>query len=218
MVFLSLSKKISGLVGPFLMRNGLSLRHAFLRGRPGDAPYTDMLFLVRWAQQMISLEVHDESARVVTKFKKQTRIDKLVDSSFDAMFGKSSEEDRMKKASFSELRVQVLEDSLRPALVNNERWSDVMKWRFNFRVIKWARTEFLVSKYGPDVKDSLDAYPQIRASPQLARHPTKRIILDLVHGKSLDFSNGKKTVLPSSETLIKAFCMQNWEKQKDTQR
>jgi hypothetical protein len=41
---------------------------------------------------------------------------------------------------------------LRPALIPNDRWSDAMKWRWNSRVLKWARQEFVVSKYGPEVK------------------------------------------------------------------
>jgi hypothetical protein len=152
MVLLTLSKKITGLIGPLLMRTGLSARQAFLRGQVRDSHYLDMLFLVRYAQKLISLEVNDESARVVTKFKKQTKVDHIVDTAFDRMFGTNVDEERMKKASIAELRVEVLEDNLRPALINNEVWSDVMKWRLNFRVIKWARQEFLISKYGPEVK------------------------------------------------------------------
>ena len=152
MVFLTLSKKLTGLIGPLLMRTGLSARQAFLRGQVRDSHYLDMLFLVRYAQKLISLEVNDESSRVVTKFKKQNRVDQFVDNTFDRMFGTNVDEERMKKASIAELRVEVLEDNLRPALINNEVWSDVMKWRLNFRVIKWARQEFLISKYGPEIR------------------------------------------------------------------
>jgi hypothetical protein len=134
------------------MRTGLSARQSLSRGHVRDSHYLDMLFLVRYAQKLISLEVNDESARVVTKFKKQTRVDQIVDNTFDRMFGTNVDEERMKKASIAELRVEVLEDNLRPALINNEVWSDVMKWRLNFRVIKWARREFLISKYGPEVR------------------------------------------------------------------
>jgi hypothetical protein len=152
MVLLTFSKKVTGLIGPLLMRTGLSARQAFLRGQARDSHYLDMLFLVRYAQKLISLEIYDESSNVVTKFKKQTRVDKFVDNTFDRMFGTNVDEERMKKASIAELRVEVLADNLRPALINNEVWSDVMKWRLNFRVIKWARQEFLISKYGPEVK------------------------------------------------------------------
>ena len=135
------------------MRTGLSARQAFLRSQAGrDSHYLDMIFLVRYAQKLISLEVNDESSRVVTKFKKQNRVDQFVDNTFDRMFGTNVDEERMKKASIAELRVEVLEDNLRPALINNEVWSDVMKWRLNFRVIKWARQEFLISKYGPEIR------------------------------------------------------------------
>ena len=152
MVLLTLSKKFTGLIGPFLLRTGLSVRQAFLRGRALDAPYLDMLFLIQTAQKLISLEIHDESARSVTKWKKQTRLDRFVDTTFDSLFGKSEEEELKRQASIAELRVEVLEDNLRPALIHNEVWSDVMKWRLNFRVLMWARKEFLVSKYGPEVK------------------------------------------------------------------
>jgi hypothetical protein len=71
MVLLALSKKITGLTGPLLMRTGLSARRAFSRGQVRDSHCLDVLFLVWHAQNLISLEVNDESARVVTKFKKQ---------------------------------------------------------------------------------------------------------------------------------------------------
>ena len=152
MVLLTLAKKIGGQVAPLLMRTGLSIRHGLLRGRDRDSPYLDMLLLIRYAQSLISLEVYDESAATVTKFKQQSKLDKIVDNVYDSMFGAPAEEEEMRKASISKIRVKVLEDYLRPALIDNEQWSDVLKWRLNFRIVKWARTELLVSKYGPSVK------------------------------------------------------------------
>ena len=75
---------------------------------------------------------------------------------YDALFGKSDEEEEAstmkKKKTIAQLRVQVLEDQLRPVLFPEEKWSDVFKWRWNARVVKWVRKEFLVAKYGPEVK------------------------------------------------------------------
>ena len=154
MVLFTITKKIGGQIAPFLMRTGLSIRHRLLRGVDRDSPYLDMLLLIRYAQSIISLEVYDESAATVTKFKKQSKLDKVVDKVYDGLFGAPAEEEEMRKASISKIRVKVLEENLRPALIDNEQWSDVLKWRLNFRVLKWARTELLVSKYGPEVKVS----------------------------------------------------------------
>lgn len=152
MVLLSLVKKVGGLLGPFMMRSGLSARQMLLRFGVKESPYMDLILLIRHAQKLISLEVYEESAVTVTKFKQHTKVDKIVDDVYDRMFGKNAEEEELRKASISKLRLKVLEEYLRPALVDNEVWSDVLKWRLNFRVLKWARTETLVSKYGPEVK------------------------------------------------------------------
>jgi hypothetical protein len=165
MVFLTLSKKVTGVIGPFLFRSGLAARNVLLwrqaaaAGANKDSPYLDMLLLIPYAQKLISLTVYDESARVVTQYKHDTtRLERALDDTYDALFGKSTnnnedeQQQKQKAASVADLRIQVLDDNLRPALIPNDRWSDVMKWRWNVRVLKWARTEFLVSKYGPEVK------------------------------------------------------------------
>jgi hypothetical protein len=68
----------------------------------------------------------------------------LDDTYDDALFGKSKEnnedaQQKQKAGSVADLRIQVLDDNLRPALIDlipNDRWSDVMKWRWNVRVLK----------------------------------------------------------------------------------
>jgi hypothetical protein len=157
MVFLTLSKRVTGLVGPVLFRTGLTTRNALLQLRNtqptvNDSPYLDLFCLIPYAQKLISLAVYDESARVVSRFKDKSRMDQALDSTYDALFGQSKQDQAREQASISELRVQVLDDQLRPALIPNDRWSDAMKWRWNSRVLKWARQEFVVSKYGPEVK------------------------------------------------------------------
>jgi hypothetical protein len=42
------------------------------------------------------------------------------------------------------------------------------------------------------------------------------MLMNLMKGKPVDLTNGRKTVLPSSETLIKAFGMRDWAIKKDT--
>lgn len=70
----------------------------------------------------------------------------------------------------------------------------------------------------------MDAYPQLRQSPQFSRHPTQRMLLNLARGRlewnGADDSDGatgngssnkkKKILLPSTETLLKAFRMRHW--------
>lgn len=222
MVFLTLSKKVTSLIGPTLFRTGLAARNILSRNSRKDAPYLDMIFLVPVAQKLISLAIYDESLKKVSSYKDKTRVEKALDSTYDALFGKSKEDAEQEEIDISDIRIQVLDDNLRPALLPKDRWSDVLKWKWNARIIKWARKEFLVSKYGPQVKEALDAYPQLRASPQLSRHPTHKMLMNLARGRvdlGGDDSDSKKSVLlPSSETIIKAFCMRQWAKQKDSKR
>jgi hypothetical protein len=50
------------------------------------------------------------------------------------------------------------------------------------------------------------------------------MLMDLARGRAIDLSSKpnntkpKKTMLPSSETLLKAFGMRQWATQKDTKR
>ena len=266
MVFLTLSKQVTGLIGPALFRNGVRARNFLLRGggRGAIAPgqrssmiaspslsssssyYLDLLCLIPYAQKLISLTVYDKSQKAVSAHysSQSSSSDSRIESTYNALFGNvtpttPTNDDGDDKTTVSELRVRVLDENLRPALLPNDRWSDVAYWKWNLRILKWARMEFLVSKYGPDVKEALDAYPQLRASPQLSRHPTQRILLDLARGRinlssstddngdettekkdnnNNDRKHKKKTMLPSSQTLLKAFGMKSWTKKKDSTR
>jgi hypothetical protein len=221
MVFLTFSKILTGLLGPPLLRKGLVARNALQKQ---DSPYLDMIFFIPYAQKMISLAVYDESQKALTRSHDN---DQSNLSMIQYLFSNISKEkdDYVPRSpnSISELRLLVLDEKLRPALLPNETWGDVNIWRWNIRVMKWARMEFFVCKYGPQVKEALDAYPQLRASPQFTRHPTHNVLLNLARGRlilerSPDSTQERKGVLPSSETLIKAFGMRHWTKQKNTKR
>ena len=207
MVFLTISKKITSVVGPVLLKTGLNVRNAISYVLPGgsktsrtssalrDNPYLDMMLMIPYAQKLISLAIYEKSAEVVTQYNDQQR-EKMqeksssLDQMYDSLFGQQQKQQQQySKKSISELRVKVFEEKIRPSLLPNESWSDVMKWRFNVRVIKWARTEFLISKYGPAIREALDAYPQIRSSPQLSKHPTQRMLMNLARGRPLNSSS-----------------------------
>lgn len=87
----------------------------------------------------------------------------------------------------------------------------------------------------------MDAYPQLRASPQFQRNPNHNFLLQLVRGRLVlpgsattkasenppkatnndgDRLNRRKTtiMLPTTETIIKAFGMKGWAKDKSSQR
>jgi hypothetical protein len=167
MVFLTISKRVASAVGPGLLRTGLKVRNALSYiTQKNDAPYLDMMLLIPYAQKLVSLAIYDESAQVVTKYNNRRAQGSALDSMYDSLFGNNNNKNKNNNnnnnnnnndsqenaQTVSELRMQVLNEKIRPALTPNEEWSDVMKWRWNARMIKWARTEFLVSKYGPDVK------------------------------------------------------------------
>jgi hypothetical protein len=218
MVLLTLSKKITGLVGPFVFRNGLKARNAI----GSSNHHWDLLFL-SYAQKLISLEVYEESAKVVKQFKYQSALDEWVDKTFDKWFGTDADEQRRLRASVSELRVEVLEENLRPALLPNGQWRDVLAWKDNARVKQWARKEFLISKYGAAVHEALTAYPQLRSSPQLERHPSRKWLMNIVKGSPVSVVDKKaiisgKASMPSSELILRAFQMKQWATTKDSGR
>eukprot|EP00934_Nitzschia_sp_Nitz4_P000433 Nitzschia sp. Nitz4//scaffold279_size24496//16175//17824//NITZ4_008383-RA/size24496-augustus-gene-0.8-mRNA-1//1//CDS//3329545400//433//frame0 len=237
MVLFTISKQITHIMGSAMFRTGLSLRNVLAMAvapRAGDTPYLDLWCGIPYSQKLLSLSVYDESARVVTKHKEASSVEKALDATYDALFGgapPSAAEIAESQRSIAELRLGVLDEHLRPALLPNEQWGDVLQWMWNPRIMKWARQEFLVAKYGPRVKEALDAYPQLRSSPQFSRHPTQRMLANIARGRldlkplssSSSTSKGNKianprTLLPSSDTLVKAFEMYDWAKKKDTKK
>lgn len=157
MVLFTISKQITNLIGPALFRTGLSTRNLLalaVSPNSSDTPYLDLLCGIPYSQKLLSLSVYDESARVVSKFKEASRVEKALDATYDALFGSntSPEEQAQVEQSIADIRLEVLEEQLRPALLPNEQWGDVLQWKWNPRIMKWLRQELLVAKYGPRVK------------------------------------------------------------------
>ena len=70
------------------------------------------------------------------------------------------------------IRVKVLEDYVRPALLPNESWGNdvVAHWQFYPRLVRWLRQEYLGARYGPHVQAARNAYPALAQSPQFSIH------------------------------------------------
>lgn len=239
-----------------------------------NTPMLDMMLLIPTAQKLVSLAVYDESSDAVTKYYRQqqqeqqqrqskmTSMDATVESL--SMGFKKQRNKRQQATStttttttsssdatdwptkVSELRLQVLSGKIRPALIPNDVWSDVWQyWKFYPHMIKWIRQEFLISKYGPYIKEAMDAYPQLRTSPQLSGSSSPSLFnnrstfsqlmsMTVIGGENDNDDNhskndsnndhrkrrerSSKTMLPSSETVLKAFGMRRWTTQKHSHR
>jgi hypothetical protein len=231
MVFLNLTKSLNQWLGPFLLRNGLRARYVLGGGVLRDSPRVDALLGIPLAQKLISLEVNDECQQALLK-------GRVEPTWRDYIFGGTEASETAKattrtQPTDAELRVQVLEKYLRPALVKNEQWSNVRTWQFHNRFLQWARTEFLLAKHGPDLRGALDAFPAARQSPQLTGGLQRRIggRLTLMLAGQLPFdkaetntanstatvknANDTNSKLPTSATLSKAFQLHDWSRRKD---
>ena len=219
MVFLTLSQKINKAIGPFLLRNGVNLRYA-LAGSVGvvkDNPLLDNLLMIKWSQKIVSLEIHDDSRKILAESKGR-QIGKWVDDMFDRLFGYDAEEIKRKSMSSSELRVMVLESYLRRVLLKNEKWGDVIKWQFNQHFVKWIRSEFLLAKHGIAVQDAFTVYPKLQQS-QLAGSPLRHGIWKLLRASSeVPDTPPQNNILPSTSLIEKAFDMKGWSTKKDPQK
>ena len=153
MVLLHSTKYLNRWLGPFLLRNGVRLRKNFVP--PGaDQPYVDALLGISLGQWLIGLEARD-------------RADELLEAKRS-----SSNKEMSKTITLEEeaaLRVKVLQDHVKPALLPNESWKDIAdNWQFYPRLIRWLRREYLNARYGPHVKSVRDAYPALAKSPQFS--------------------------------------------------
>lgn len=198
MVFLTLFSRISKAVAPFGLKHGLSLRYKLSKGAIRDNPTLDMLLMLPLFQKLLSQEVLAEASS------KQSEFDKLVNRTFDRMFGA----DKTQQNATS--RLAVLERHLRPVLVPNEKWSDVQRWMFHTRFLKFARTEYMLARYTSDLQDAMNRYPKLRRCPQIA---SRGFFRKMMAGS--DKVELQSTMLPSSTTIMKAFKMTNWKRTKD---
>jgi hypothetical protein len=217
----SLTSRINKRVGPMLLRASLSARYRLGGGVIRDNPYLDAFLFVPFAQTIISLETHDDAIQALSQAsKKSSQIDQMADDVFDKIFGadkpdpnKRRTQEVIAKPASVNIRLKALESYLRPALVPHERWSDVERWRFHNRFLKWARAEFLLAKHGDYVRETVDLYPKLGIRQRKKSSFLKTV---LVGGSSSDGADmGKKNgrlPLPSSSQLMKAFDMQNWNR------
>lgn len=69
----------------------------------------------------------------------------------------------------------------------------------------------------------MDAYPQLRGSPQFQRNPKHNFVLQLARGRLVlpaknDNNDSSKLLLPTTETIVKALNMKDWATEKNSQR
>lgn len=240
----TLSSKFNKVVAPVLLRYGLNARFILGLGVIRDNPILDSLLLLPLTQQIISIEVQDDAIALANKRraandenhsdnrkKENGSLDRFVDRVWDRYFERmypekeAREEDDGKDVN---VRLQVLESCIRPVLAPDNEWWNVIRWQFHHRFQKWIRGEYLVAKYGLDVKEALQLYPSLRiaALQQRKRRRNDSVIGSIFFGGggSGDGSNqttarmgregNKKINIPSSKRLIKAFSMEHWNRTK----
>lgn len=192
--------------------------------------------MIPYSQKLLSLTVYDESKRLAAEFRKQHQKEqqeasKPLSKAEETMAVISMMTDPVATSKLSDLRVDVLDSFLRPALIPNDRWSDIEdNWRYNLRIVAWARKEFLIGKYGPYIQEAMVAYPKLRNSPQLSFMTSgnrRQLLLDLVHRGQINTDNIGGGIpekespflrLPTTETILSAFRMEEWSSQKRAER
>ena len=115
-------------------------------------------------------------------------------------------------------RLDILEAHLRPAIAPNDEWIDIERWKFNQRFQKWVRHEYLVAKYGSDMKEALRLHPILKVSSLQQRERQRRdSLFGFLFGGSASnkmIARNEKLQIPSSKSLIKAFSLENWNRTK----
>lgn len=130
-----------------------------------DTPYLDMALLIPFSQKLLSLALYDESQKAVSQHFRQQQeeeskenkngmLDSLLSSSSQASQSSSGHHQDSSPTimEISNLRIQAYDDVIRKTLLPKEDLSNLQNWRGHLRILKWARAEFLISKYGPMVK------------------------------------------------------------------
>eukprot|EP00536_Pseudo-nitzschia_multiseries_P006101 jgi/Psemu1/154136/gw1.125.95.1 len=237
MVFFYISKHVTKWIGPPLFRTGLRLRNRLTQTT--NNYWMDMACMLPYSQKILSLAIYDESKRRANEFRQQYQQQQQEQQQQQQQQQQQSEHEpssnHNNKATetatetatmmadpsairrISETRIEVLDEYLRPSLVPNHRWSDIeQSWRYNLRIVAWARKEFLIGKYGPYIQEALVAYPRLRNSPQISS--------SFSSSRSGGGANTSRTQtspflqLPPSDTILNAFRMKRWSNDKNTER
>ena len=216
MVMFSLSRRINKIVGPPALRYGLSLRYT-LGSATRDNPILDSLFFIPFAQKMVSLEVQQDAADKMKRASTPpSRFDKFAEATFDRLFGKGAPEEyhTLEEVKAMNPRMQAFENYMRPILVPNEKWSDVMRWQFHARFVNFIRNEYLAAKWGLDLKDAIEAYPKIKMGPQASATRMKRK-LGMLWPEPQQEGKEWLSLVPTTNDVVKAFQLQSWSHKKN---
>jgi hypothetical protein len=236
MVFLSLTTKFNRWLGPVLLRYGIKARYLLGGGIIVDNPLADALCLIPLAQKLIQSEVYHESKEATANLTQSLSTSNAEHSMTPKATDVSLKEIDHEVA----IRLRVLERYIRPALVYNERWSDIRQWQFHSRILKWTRTQYLIARYSPTIRHLLHnsqskSTSSIRKSPQLTGNffgwnirssgsLVSNQLADTVNPLGWlmgDFNNANKELsdskgdamklLPYSALLTNALGMTDWE-------
>ena len=102
--------------------------------------------------------------------------------------------------SHGEQRVRLLGRYVLPALLSSTSTTDLNPRRHDDRFVRWMRGEYLMARYGPIVERALANHPELRHHDR--RDDIDDIVDDLDH------------LLPSAETVRRAFDMEGWSRHK----
>ena len=210
MVLIStLSSKFNKLIATPLLRFGLSARFRLGGGIIRDNVHLDSALLLPLAQTLISIEVaQEEKQEEIEVTREKTQLDGWVDELWDKWkldrFSPPNIESNDDSSSTSRLRS--LEFYLRPALVPNECWKDVNRWRFHTRFVQWARKEFLIAQHGHLLKEALECYPKLRMTAIFQQKQKNRLsFLQQTINTDGTTQQQQKLILPTLDLLEKAF-------------
>lgn len=190
-----------------MLRQALSLRYSLGRGVVRDNLMLDSVLLLPLCQKIISLELRDEIAKLN---KKPSRFDQFTEALFDRIFGENEQLDKIKKGPLT-----ILESTLRPVLVPNEKWSDVNRWMFHARFVSWARNEYLYTMHSSELHDVFTKFPALRRGPQLSSALRNQMRREVGRDDNQRTIIYRAQNLPSTNTIVKAFGMDGWTGQKN---
>jgi hypothetical protein len=225
MLFATITKKLNRLIAPPLLKYGLTARYVLTQGIVKDTPFLDYLLLLPFSQALLSIEIQEiAKERRIGQIQAQNKVPSFFDKFVDRVWDKyleplsfpSDNNGTTNKYCSDNPRFDAFQEYIRPILTPTNQWSDIERYRFNQRFIKWLRSEYLICKYEPDIRDALKTFTQLKVTPMLGQKSslTGNVLRSFV-GKT-NAQRGDFAPLPNASTLDKAFDMKGWNKTKST--
>lgn len=243
MVLFTLSKHVTRWIGPPLFRLGLDLKSMMIKApsTPSSSSWSssvytqklvDWLVLLPYSQRLVSLRIYDDLRDAAANaadasaddddYLHRNRLVQIVENTLRPLL--------LPTETWGDVMPAVASTTYGTDAPSSSGGSDSWTWGQDPRLVAWIRKELLVAQHAPALREALVAYPSLRRSPHLNSSTKRRSqpwmsflqtgvwpTTTTADDKTTSSTSMENQGLPTSDTVVKALRLRQWNTAKDTQ-